>query len=72
MTILGNHQCPAPGCFSVVGSHLLACRRHWHALPKEIRYRIWRHYVPAQTIKTALPGYLEALHDAMDYWVAHA
>ena len=40
MTTVLN-PCPAPDCSAQVPSERFACRRHWYALPQQIRNRIW-------------------------------
>lgn len=66
------HECPYPGCAEQVDASRLACRRHWYALPKDVRDRIWASYKPDQTILTASGEYLDALQDAMAAWTAQA
>lgn len=36
-----THTCPGKGCERQVSADMLACRRHWFQLPKELRQRIW-------------------------------
>jgi len=39
-----DHECPAPGCSKRVPHDMLACRRHYHELPKALKrelYRAW-------------------------------
>jgi hypothetical protein len=36
-----THECPAPGCTKRVPHHMLACRRHYHDLPKVLRNRLY-------------------------------
>lgn len=46
------------------------CRKHWFALPKPLRDKIWRTYVPGQEItKTPSVEYLAAAREAQD-WIA--
>lgn len=32
-----THRCPAPGCDVRCPPHVFACRRHWYALPWDLR-----------------------------------
>lgn len=48
-----SHNCHWPGCAVEVPPKLWGCKRHWFALPKEIRDRIWRTYRPGQEIDKA-------------------
>lgn len=34
---MATHRCPAPPCDREIGADYLACRRHWHMVPKAIR-----------------------------------
>jgi len=62
-----SHSCPWPGCPQLTRASYLMCRAHWYALPFAIRERILATYRPGQTVLTASPEYLEALHDALAY-----
>ncbi|MDA8290465.1 MAG: hypothetical protein M0Z33_02120 [Actinomycetota bacterium] len=33
----GCHPCPARACGEQIAFHMLACRRHWHRLPRDLR-----------------------------------
>jgi hypothetical protein len=35
----GMHDCPGPGCEAQVPYDMLACRRHWYQVPRNIRSR---------------------------------
>ena len=39
-----GHACHATGCNVPVPPEMFACRRHWFALPKQLRDRIWAAY----------------------------
>lgn len=38
---MASHQCPAPNCTANVPQNMLACRRDWYRLPREVRNRVW-------------------------------
>lgn len=65
-----SHECPAPRCEVWVPDNQLACKQHWFALPKELRARIWNHYVPGQTAATMTADYAAALSDCLRVWKA--
>lgn len=49
------------------------CSRHWFALPKGIRDRIWRAYRPGQEdTKTPSETYVEAARAAQEWIAEHA
>jgi len=35
------HECPAPGCETLVSNDRLACRAHWYTIPQPLRSRLW-------------------------------
>lgn len=43
-----QHACHWPGCPKQVPPALWGCPTHWYALPRSLRDRIWRAYVPGQ------------------------
>lgn len=52
---------------------MLACRKHWFALPKRLQLAIWANYVPGQEItKTPTADYLTALWECIDWWEQQA
>lgn len=66
--ILSAHTCHWPSCSQPVPPKLWGCRKHWFKLPKLIRDKIWRHYVPGQEIrKDPTSEYLEVATEA-DTW----
>jgi len=46
-----THYCHWPGCRTPVSPKLWGCKRHWYALPKELRNKVWDAYVPGQEIR---------------------
>lgn len=36
-----THKCPGPGCAEQVPTELLACRKHWFAIPGSLRAAVW-------------------------------
>lgn len=45
-----DHKCHWPDCDQNVPPAMWGCKRHWFALPLEIRNGIWRTYGPGQEI----------------------
>ena len=46
------------------------CKRHWYMLPKHLRDKIWKTYVPGQEItKTPHIAYIEAAKEVQQ-WIA--
>lgn len=43
-----KHECHWPGCTVQVPPAMWGCKRHWYALPAELRAKIWRCYRPGQ------------------------
>ncbi len=56
-----KHSCMWPRCNEQVSAALWGCRRHWFALPKEIRDRIYAAYRVGQTHLTMSEEYRDAL-----------
>lgn len=45
MNVANTHKCPAKACSVQVPLEVLACKRHWFALPPALRHsisRTWR------------------------------
>lgn len=65
---MSEHTCHWPGCGTPVPPRMWGCRHHWFQLPKSIRDRIWRAYVPGQEVtKTPSEEYLAAARAAQDW-----
>jgi hypothetical protein len=65
-----NHECHWPGCREPVPPAMWGCRRHWYALPKDLRDRIWRAYRPGQEIDlTPSAAYIAVAREAQA-WIA--
>lgn len=45
-----DHVCHWPGCGTLVPPARWGCAKHWYALPKELRNKIWAAYRPGQEI----------------------
>ena len=61
-----KHTCHWPGCPVDVPPKLWGCAKHWYALPKHLRDRIWATYRPGQEItKTPSADYLEAAREVL-------
>ena len=60
-----KHTCHAIGCSVEVPPRMLFCRRHWYAVPKHLRDRIWQTYRPGQEVtKDPSVEYVEAATEA--------
>ncbi|MCA3246079.1 MAG: hypothetical protein ING19_21160 [Azospirillum sp.] len=65
-----KHECHWPGCAEQVPPAMWGCRKHWFALPKELRDRVWRCYRPGQEIDMKpSAAYLEVARD-VQAWIA--
>lgn len=65
-----EHTCHWPGCNKQVPPAMWGCRQHWFRLPKHLRDRIWRTYVPGQEINlTPSRDYLDAAQE-VQRWIA--
>ena len=62
-----THKCPAPDCTAQLPASKLACRRHWYAIPADLRDEIRAQYRPGQTVLTATPEYLEAVARVVEH-----
>jgi hypothetical protein len=64
-----SHTCHWPNCGKPVPPKLWGCRKHWFALPKPLRDRIWATYRPGQEIdKRPSSEYVEAAK-AVQQWI---
>lgn len=64
------HHCHWPSCDVEVPAALWGCKKHWFALPKNLRDAIWRTYRPGQEItKTPSKAYLEVAREVQE-WIA--
>lgn len=43
-----NHTCHWPGCERQVPPAMWGCKPHWFKLPRLLRSKVWRAYVPGQ------------------------
>lgn len=55
-------------CEKRVPDHLLACRYHWHQLPKDLQAAIYDAYEVGQSAATLSPAYEEAYAAAVAFW----
>jgi len=63
-----DHGCHWPGCTRQVPPAKWGCTPHWFALPKDLRDRIWKAYVPGQEIaKNPSPAYLAVANEAQQW-----
>ena len=65
---MSRHTCHWPGCPRAVHPSRWGCLRHWWALPKTIRVRIWATYRRGQEVdKDPSAAYLAAALEAERY-----
>ena len=65
-----DHHCHWPGCTEQVPPAMWGCRKHWYALPKDLRRKVWAAYRPGQEINgTPTRAYLEVAREVQD-WIA--
>lgn len=66
-----QHACHWPGCTKQVPPALWGCPPHWYALPRSLRDRIWRTYMPGQeTSGSPTREYVEAARAVQDWILA--
>lgn len=63
-----THGCHWPGCGKQVPPALWGCPTHWYALPRSLRDRIWRTYLPGQE-ESGSPSreYVDAANAVQDW-----
>lgn len=62
------HVCHARGCQTVVPRRMFMCRRHWFALPTDMRAEIWASYAEGQEERMdPSREYLAAAQRCIDY-----
>lgn len=65
-----NHTCHWPGCKAQVPPAMWGCRTHWRKLPRSLRAKIWRTFVPGQEVTmTPSDEYLAAAREVQE-WIA--
>lgn len=63
------HYCHWPGCTVEVPPKLWGCKKHWFALPKRLRDKIWANYSPGQEItKDPSDEYMEVFKE-VQRWI---
>ena len=64
-----KHHCHWPGCTTQVPPAMWGCRTHWFRLPKALRDRIWRAYVPGQEVDTSPSETYLQVADDVQRWI---
>lgn len=64
-----NHHCHWPGCDAQVPPAMWGCKKHWFALPKALRDRVWRAYRPAQEVDGTPSDEYLAVADEVQAWI---
>lgn len=66
-----RHECHWPGCGAQVPPAMWGCRKHWFALPADLRRKIWKAYRSGQE-KDLSPNreYIAVAREAQD-WIAN-
>ena len=68
-----HHECHWPGCTAQVPPAMWGCKKHWYALPAELRREIWRCYRPGQEIdQRPSTTYIAVARRVQDWIKAHA
>lgn len=65
-----KHSCAATGCPVKVAPELLMCKAHWYSVPRALRMRILRSYVPGQEREgwsATSAEYQAAVREVIDY-----
>jgi hypothetical protein len=66
-----SHECHWPGCDQQVPPAMWGCKKHWFALPKVLRDKIWATYRPGQEVTMApSDAYVEAAIE-VQRWIAN-
>lgn len=68
---LTRHVCHARGCDRAVSPAMLMCRKHWAAVPKNLKNQVYKHYRLGQELdKVVTRDYLAAAKEAIDFVAA--
>jgi len=63
------HICHHPDCKVPVPPKMLACQKHWFALPRPLRAAVWAAYRPGQEVdKRPSDEYLAVILEVMEFW----
>jgi hypothetical protein len=63
-----SHTCHATNCAVRTSPEMFMCKRHWFALPKAMRDRIWATYRPGQCDDWNITkGYADAAREAVTF-----
>jgi hypothetical protein len=65
-----THECPAPGCEKRVPQHMLACRRHYHELPKVLRGKLYQAWDGG--LGYGSEEHREAIRECRAFWETNA
>jgi hypothetical protein len=65
-----HHECHWPGCTAQVPPAMWGCKKHWYALPAELRREIWRCYRPGQEIDQRPSTAYIAVARRVQQWIA--
>lgn len=72
VTSTAKHTCHWPRCEVVVPPAMWGCKKHWFTIPKRLRDKIWKTYVPGQEItKTPSAEYVQAAVEVRE-WISKA
>lgn len=63
-----NHICHWPGCDKQCPPAMWGCKPHWFKLPRDLRNRVWRAYVPGQERRMdPSDDYLDVAREVQDW-----
>jgi hypothetical protein len=64
-----THDCPG-GCGAQVARHMLACKRDWYRLPKELREAVWDGWQRRRSGRpNGVRDHARAVRAAIDWYV---
>jgi len=63
----GDHSCGWTGCERQVSAHLWGCESHWFKLPERMRRKVWRAYVPGQSLATQTDEYRSVMAEVQTF-----
>ncbi len=64
-----DHHCHWPGCTKQVPPAMWGCRPHWFSLPKALRDRVWRTYLPGQEVDMSPSAEYLQVADDVQRWI---
>lgn len=63
------HCCHWPGCTTQVPPAFWGCKKHWYALPSNLRKQLWEAYIPGQEITCNPSEEYIAVAELLKLWI---